>query len=176
MGNFHCRVLICLGACLQRTQQCERTLLPSGMEATTKIETHFLAMQENVIARADYRVDAVLAINCSRQKIQIVLAVVAIAGREECTIEIVAVVIDGATAAVASGELNAGRFELTDVRFGEGILMATNDDARIVQPQHQNVVIAEIVVLVDPVLEGEVRENVIRLRNENRFSNRLICI
>lgn len=139
-------------------------------------QTYFLAVQEDVIARADFGVDAVLAVNGARDQIQIVLAVVAFTWGEECAVEIVAVVVDGAAAAVSSCEADAGGFELTNVRLREGILMSSDNNARVIQPQHENVMVAEVVVLIDPVFEREVGEDIVGLRNENGLSDRLIFL
>lgn len=133
-------------------------------------------MQQNVIALGDFRVDSVLAVDGSCDEVQVVLAVVAFAGREEAAVQVVTVVIDGAAAAVSPCKLNASGCELTHIRLVERILMTANHHARVVQPQHENVMIAEVIVLVDPILESEVGEDVIGLTNEDRLADRLALL
>lgn len=124
-------------------------------------KTHFLSMQSDVVAWRDLRIDAIFPVNRSGEQAQVVLSIVAFAWRKECAIEIVAIVKHRSTAAVASRKLNTGRFQLTHVRLVEWILMTTDDDARIVDPKHENVMIAKVIVLVDPVFECEIGEDVI---------------
>lgn len=99
-------------------------------------ETHFLSMQCDIVARRDLRVDAVFAINRPSEQAQVVLSIVAFAWREECAVEIVAIVKDGAAAAIPPREFNAGRLQLTHIRLSEWILMSSDHHAWIVDPQH----------------------------------------
>lgn len=133
-------------------------------------------MQQNVIACRDFGVDAVLAVDGPRDQIQIVLSVIALSWGKERAVQVVAVVVDGAASAVAPCEFDSSRLQLAHVRLVEGILVAPDDHTRIIQPQHENVMVAKVVVLVDPVLEGEVGEDIVGLRDEHRFANRLLVL
>lgn len=118
-------------------------------------------MQQDVIARRDFRINSIFSVDGPRYQAEVVLSVVSFARCEERAIEIIAIVIDGPAAAVSPGEGDSSGLQLADVAFAERVLVASDHDARIVQPQHHDMVVAEVVVLVDPVLESEVREDVI---------------
>lgn len=133
-------------------------------------------MQQNVVARRDLRINPVFSVDGSSYQAQIVLSVVSLARREERAIEIIAIVIDGAAAAVSACECNSSALQLTDVALAERVLMASDHDARIVQPQHHDMVVAEVVVLVDPVLESEVREDVVRLADKHGLSDGVFVV
>lgn len=120
-------------------------------------------MQCDIVARRDLRVDAIFAINRPGEQAQVVLSIVAFAWREECAVEIVAIVKDGAAATIPSRELNAGRLQLTHIRLSEWILMSSDHHARIVDPQHENVMTSKVIVLVDPIFECEIGEDVVGL-------------
>lgn len=141
-----------------------------------EFRTYFFSMQQNIIARRDLRVNSVLSVDGSRYQAEVVLSVVSLARRKECAIEIIAIVINGPAAAVSAGEGDSFALQLTNVAFTERVLVASDHDARIVQPQHHDMVIAEVVVLVDPVLESEVREDVIRLADEHGLADGVFVV
>lgn len=150
VGNFHCRTNFESERVLVSQQTCKQVngLCCYGEQGEC---AYFLAMKQNVIAWRDFRVDAVLAVDGPRYEIEIVLAVVAFARREERAVEVVAVVENRPAAAVPPRQLNARRLQLTHVGLAERILVAPDDHARIVQPQHENVMVAKVVVLVNPI-------------------------
>lgn len=53
--------------------------------------------------------------------------------------------------------------------------MASDDNAGIVFPQEQNMVVGEIVISVEPILQSQVGVNVRGLGNEDGFFNILLC-
>lgn len=50
--------------------------------------------------------------------------------------------------------------------------MAAYDHARVVDPQHENVMLFKVVVAIDPVLQRQIREHVVALRYEDRLLDR----
>ena len=77
--------------------------------------------------------------------------------------------VDGAAAAVATSQRDAVVLDRGYVALLPGILMTANYHAGLVAPEQQHVVLAEVVVAIEPVLESEVRVNVGRLRDEDRL-------
>lgn len=153
------------------TQCVQSPVPPSRSREKYANLAHLFAEQRDVVAFRNLRRNAVLAEQSPRDDVQIVLAIVALARRKERAVQVAAIVVDGAAAAVASRQRHAGTAQLRHVRLAERILVATDDDARIVGPQHQHVMGAQIVVLVDPVLQCQIGENVVRLRDEHRLLN-----
>ena len=130
-------------------------------------------MQQNVIARWYFSIDAIFSIDRPGYQIEIVLSVISFTRGKEGAIEIIAIMIDGAATAVSPCKFNASCCQLTNVAFTKRILMTSNDDAGIVQPQHQHVMISKVVVLIDPIFECQVCEDIVGLRDEDWFPNRL---
>lgn len=81
--------------------------------------------------------------------------------------------VDRAATAVASGQDDALARQLAHVgHLREGILVAAHDHARVVDPQHEDVVLGKVVVAVDPVLQRQIREHVVALRDEDGLLDR----
>lgn len=137
-------------------------------EKKKKKDTHFeFALHDDIFLLVDYRLEAPLAEQSARDYLQVVAPVVALARREKRQVEIAGVVVDGAAAAVAPCHRDIVPLAPRDVALEPGILMAADDDARRVLPEQQNVVAAAVVVTVEPVLQGQVPVDVVRLRDED---------
>lgn len=161
--------MILVGVHQQRT-----VMVAVGLTQFRSRSRNFFAVQENIVARRDFSVNSIFSIDRSRDQIQVVLAVVAFAGREEGAIKIVAIVINGPAAAVSPRQLNASVLKLSNVCFVERILMSPDNHARVVQPQHENVMISKVVVFINPIFESKVRENIVGLRDKNRLADGII--
>lgn len=125
----------------------------------------------NIISIVYLRLDSPFPKKGPSDNIQIVLAIVALAGREEGAIKIAPIVIDSPTATIATGQSDATIDQVGDIRFGERILMTSNNNARIVGPQQEHMMIDKVEVLVEPILQCQVGEDIMRLRDEHRFLN-----
>lgn len=113
---------------------------------------YLLAAQQDVITVGDVRLDAPLAEQGARYQIQIVPPVIAFARRKERAVQISRIVVHRSAATVSARNRDALVHQPTDIGLGKRILVAPDHDARVVDPQHQDVVFREIVVPVDPVL------------------------
>lgn len=85
-------------------------------------------------------------------------------GREEGAVEVAEIVVDGAAAAVAPGQADAVARQVRQVGLGPRILVAADDDAGRVAPQQQHAPLVETPMAVHPVLQRQVREDVVALR------------
>lgn len=145
------------------------------------IGTYLLASQQNVISFWDVCLDAPLAEQSARDKVQVVPSVVALAGCKERAVEVARVVVHSSSTAVSPRQDDSLSHKFADVGLREGILMAAYDHARVVNPKHKNMMLGKVVVAIDPVLERQIREHVVALRYEDglldgRFRWLLGCV
>lgn len=76
--------------------------------------------------------------------------------------------VDRTPATVPPRQHDALALQLADVgHLCEWVLVPANDYTRVVDPQHQYVVLVKVVVAVDPVLQRQIREHVMALRDED---------
>lgn len=97
-----------------------------------------------------------------------------ISGGEKRHVEVSLVVKNCPPSTVTSGQLDSifcdgGKFR--DVGFKPRILMPADDNARVVLPQHQHMMIGKIEIAIEPVFKGQIRENVFGLRDKYWFFN-----
>lgn len=113
---------------------------------------HLLIHHYNVVALIYLCLDGPFAEQGPGHNVQVVLAIVALSGREKGAVEVPKIMVHRSTATIAACKCYAAFHQLRNISLGEGILVATNDYARVVGPQQQHMVAAEIKVFVQPIL------------------------
>lgn len=109
------------------------------------------------------------------QDFQILLPVVTGFWREKRDIQIAGIVVNGATSAITTCHFDIFPVEQFSIGFDPGILMAADDHARIVPPEQHDVVVGEVEILVHPVFESEIGEDVPRLRYEHGLGQTILA-
>lgn len=123
----------------------------------------------NVFSGVDFRLNIPLSFQSSRDDLQIVSSVISLPGGEKGHIEIPRIMIHSTSTTVTSCYLNTFIIQDTEVSFLPGILMTSNHHTRVVPPQKHHMMVGEIKVLIQPVLQGEVGEDIARLGDEYGF-------
>lgn len=77
--------------------------------------------------------------------------------------------INGTSSAIAPGQGNAALLDRWHIALNPGILMAPDDNAWVVFPEQQNMVLAKIVVAIEPVFQCQVGVDIPGLGYEDRL-------
>lgn len=125
-----------------------------------------VSLDDDVVVLVDDALQAPFSEQRPGDDLQIVLAVVPLARREEGQVEIAVVVVDGTAAAVPPRQGDPSLLGRLDVALLPRILVAAEHHAGIVSPEQQHVTIGEVVVAVEPVLQRQISEHIRGLRYE----------
>lgn len=129
------------------------------------------SVKDKIVSWRNFRVNVELPAEGIADDRKVGLSVVCVPRSEEGEVEVAEVVVDCTTTAVSSGKNDVAFGQGADVRLFPRILVAPNHHARLVFPQEKHPVLGKVVVLVHPVLERQVGEDVVRLGNEDGAGN-----
>ncbi|KAI8438755.1 hypothetical protein MSG28_011159 [Choristoneura fumiferana] len=118
---------------------------------------YFVFISDNdVLALVDDGFDSKPSEECSLDELQVVLSVISLTRSKECDIEVASVVVDSATAAVATCERDVLLGQEGHIRLQPWVLMSPNNHTGLVAPYHHHMVLRKVHVAIHPVFKGQI--------------------